>query len=198
MTHFPKITAIPKNGNEQFTDKGIETKHSLIDFWRWSVSDLMSNATRGILAEFIVGTAVGIESMGLRDEWDAFDLITNEGIKIEVKSSAYIQCWGQKKHSTISFSIKKSRFWDSENNNHISEYKRHADIYVFCHLKHTDQETIDPMKMEQWDFYILPTHRLDSYERSQSSITLNSLRKLTDPKSYSEIKSEIGAITNTQ
>lgn len=60
-----------------------------------------------------------------------------------------------------------------------------------CHLKHTDQETIDPMKMEQWDFYVLPTSRLDNYERSQSSITLNSLRNLTEPCSYSELKSEI-------
>lgn len=44
MTHLPKITATPKTGNEPFTDKGIETKHSLIDFWRWSVSDLVSSA----------------------------------------------------------------------------------------------------------------------------------------------------------
>lgn len=64
------------------------------------------------------------------------------------------------------------------------EPKRHADLYVFCHLKHTDQTTIDPLKMEQWDFYILQTFRLDNYERSQSSITINSMRKLTEPKKY--------------
>lgn len=191
MTNLPQIHATPKTGNEQFTDNNIGTRHSLIDFWRWSVSDLVSNATRGILAEFIVGTAIGIETMGLRDEWDAFDLITKEGIKIEVKSSAYIQCWGQKKHSVISFSIKKTKSWDPEIDKRILESKRHADIYVMCHLKHTDQETIDPMKMEQWDFYVLPTSRLDSYERSQSSITINSLRRLTEPKQYSELKTEI-------
>jgi len=71
------------------------------------------------------------------------------------------------------------------------EPKRHADLYVFCHLKHTDQTTIDPLKMEQWDFYILQTFRLDNYERSQSSITINSMRKLTEPKKYSELRTEI-------
>jgi hypothetical protein len=28
-------------------------------------------------------------------------------------------------------------------------------VYVFCHLKHKDQHTIDPLKLEQWDFYVL-------------------------------------------
>lgn len=59
------------------------------------------------------------------------------------------------------------------------------------HLKHTDQATIDPMKMEQWDFYVLPTSRLDNYIRSQSSITLNSLKNLVEVKPYSELKAAI-------
>ena len=191
MTNLPPIKATQKTGYEVITDKGTKTEFSLLDFWRWSVSDLVSNATRGILAEFIVGTALGIDMRALRDEWDAYDLITEEGIKIEVKSSAYIQCWGQKKPSTISFSIKKTKSWDYETDKRITEPKRHADIYVMCHLKHTDQSTIDPMKMEQWDFYVLPTSRLDNYERSQSSITLNSLKNLVEVKPYSELKAAI-------
>lgn len=191
MTNLPPIKATKKTGEEVITDNGTKTEFSLLDFWRWSVSDLVSNATRGILAEFIVGTAIGIDMNVLRDEWDAYDLITKEGIKIEVKSSAFIQTWKQNKLSNISFSIKKAKSWDLENNTRIIEPKRHADIYVFCHLKHKEQETIDPMKMEQWDFYVLPTSRLNNYDRSQSSITLNSLQNLTEPCSYSEIKSNI-------
>ena len=45
--------------------------------------------------------------------------------------------------------------------------------------------------MEQWDFYVLPTYRLNNYERSQSSIMINSLKKMTDPKKYRELKNEI-------
>jgi hypothetical protein len=138
-----------------------------------------------------VGTAVGLKSTDLREEWDAFDLTTDTGIKIEVKSAAYIQSWNQKSFSKISFSIKPAKYGDSNSNIFESEPERHADLYVFCHLKHQDQNTIDPLKMEQWDFYILPTFILDNYHRSHHSITINSLRKLATPKPYSELKMAI-------
>lgn len=118
-------------------------------------------------------------------------MTTDDGIKIEVKSAAYIQSWNQKQLSKISFSIKKAKYWDATNTIQPGEPKRHADLYVLCHLKHINQTIINPLKMEQWDFYILPTYRLDNYERSQSSITINSLRKLTESKKYSELKFEI-------
>jgi hypothetical protein len=191
MNELEKIKASPKSGKENLTANGQNTNYTLLDFWRWSVSDILSNATRGRFAEFIVGTAVGLNPDNLRDEWNAYDLTTEDGIKIEVKSAAYIQSWNQKGFSSISFSIKPSRYWDSETNMQRGKPKRYADIYVFCHLKHKDQNTIDPLKMEQWDFYVLPTYRLDNYERSQSSITINSLKKLTNPKNYDELKSEI-------
>lgn len=198
MNELKQIDAEPKTGNEFLTDNGKKTEYNLLDFWRWSVSDILSNATRGRFAEFIVGTAIGLKPENLRDEWDAYDLTTENGIKIEVKSAAYIQSWNQKDYSAISFSIKPARYWDAETNMQRGEPKRHADLYVFCHLKHKNQDTIDPLKMEQWDFYVLPTYRLDNYERSQSSITINSLRKLTEPKNYSELKTEIEKAYNEQ
>ena len=191
MNELKRRKASLKNGNECLTDNGLNTNYNLLDFWRWSVSDLLSNATRGRFAEFIVGTAIGINSENLRDEWDAYDLITDDGIKIEVKSATYIQSWDQKRFSTISFSIKPTKYWDAETNIYRDEPKRHADVYVFCLLKHKDKNTIDPLKLEQWDFYVLPNYRLDNYQRSQSSITINSLEKLTNPKKYSELKDEI-------
>lgn len=191
MNKLAKIKAIPKTGNENISNNGINTNYNLMDFWRWSVSDILSNATRGRFAEFIVGTAIGLDPNNLRDEWDAYDLETEDGIKIEVKSAAYIQSWNQKSFSTISFSIKPARYWDAETNMQSGEPKRHADLYVFCHLKHKNQDTIDPLKMEQWDFYVLPTYKLDHYERSQISITLKSLQKLTNPQEYNELKVHI-------
>jgi hypothetical protein len=191
LSDLKEIKAIPKTGAEKITCNGTKTEYNLMDFWRWSMSDILSNATRGRFAEFVVGTAVGLNPENLRDEWDAYDLKTEGGIKIEVKSAAYIQCWNQKNFSTISFSIKATRHWGAETNMQRGEPKRHADLYVFCLLKHKDQKTIDPLKMEQWDFYVLPTYRLDNYERSQSSITINSLRKLADPIKYSELRNEI-------
>ncbi len=191
MDELKKIKATPKTGREIISNNGISTNYTLLDFWCWSVSDIMSNATRGQFAEFIVGTAVGLDPNNLRIEWDSYDLKTEDGIKIEVKSAAYIQTWSQQKLSNISFSIKPAKHWEADTGIYRGEPKRHSDLYVFCLLKHKDQKTIDPMKMEQWDFYVLPTYRLDNYQRSQTSITINSLQKMTAPIEYSELRGEI-------
>lgn len=54
-----------------------------------------------------------------------------------------------------------------------------AHVYVFALLAHRDQETLDPMDVSQWEFYVLPTATLEQRTRSQHSITLPPLRKLT-------------------
>jgi hypothetical protein len=136
-----KIHATPKSGEETLSHEGIPLSHNLMDFWRWSVSDLLSNATRGRFAEFIVATATGVDIQQPRDEWAAFDLITPDGIKIEVKSSAYIQSWHQKELSKISFSTKAAYVWDSETSTQSAIAYRSADVYVFCLLHHDDKET---------------------------------------------------------
>lgn len=198
MNELKEIKTIPKSGNEILTSNGEKIGYKLLDFWRWSVSDIVSNAARGRFAEFIVGTALGFKLDNIRNEWDAYDLKTKEGIKIEVKSSAYIQSWNQKDYSPISFSIKPARYWDAATNIQDNKPIRHADLYVFCLLKHKDQDTIDPLKMEQWDFYVLPTYRLDNYKRSQSSITISSLKKLTEAKKFIELEEEIIKAYNEQ
>lgn len=190
----PKLEAInatPKIGNEHLTFEEKSIGYSLLEFWQWSVSDILSNATRGRFAEFVVGTAIEMNPKKLRNEWDAFDIITDNGIKIEVKSASYIQSWNQKEFSKISFSIKKAKHWDSINGMTNKEAKRHADLYVFCLLKVKDQNIIDPLKLEQWDFFVLPTFKLDNYTRSETSITLNSLQKLTEAIDYSKLKIKI-------
>ena len=60
---------------------------------RWANSDLVSNVTRGVLAEYIVAHAVGVSTAIVRDEWAAYDLETPDGIKLEVMPAAYIQSW---------------------------------------------------------------------------------------------------------
>ena len=191
MKKLKKLNALPKSGNEVLTDNGMATNYILLDFWRWSVSDILSNATRGRFAEFIVGTAIGLKPEKPRDEWGAFDLTTEDGITIEVKSAAYIQSWSQDKFSNITFSIKPARHWDPDKNRYSGEPKRHADLYVFCLLKHKDQETIDALKMEQWEFYIIPTYRIENFSKSQEKIGINPLKKLGNAFRYEELKNEI-------
>ena len=83
MNELRRIKAEPKNGNEYLTENGKKIDYNLLSFWRWSVSDILSNATRGRFAEYIVGTAIGLDPNNLRDEWDAFDLEEESKAKSE-------------------------------------------------------------------------------------------------------------------
>lgn len=182
-----RIQARIKSGQERLTLNDKSLDFSLLDFWRWSVSDILSNATRGRFAEFIVATATNIDMTILRDEWSAYDLETPEGIKLEIKSAAYIQSWFQRSFSKISFSTKAALYWDSLTNDQSSEKKRHADVYVFCLLHHDNKPTVDPLIMNQWEFYVMATKELNEYTRSQHSITLNSLQRLTSAVPYDKL-----------
>jgi hypothetical protein len=176
-----------KDGNESLSATG----KTLLDFWRWSGSDLASNTHRGRLAEFIVASAMNIDLSVPREEWDAWDLTSPEGIRIEVKSAAYLQSWTQQDYSQIVFSIRSARPWNASSGKFAEEPQRMADVYVFCLLKHQDKDTLDPLDLEQWEFYVLPTGKLNEYERSDSSITLNSLREPCDPIPYSQLRGKI-------
>jgi hypothetical protein len=48
---YPKLNVGRKTGEEKFHLHGSDLGPVLTDFWRWSASDLVSNATRGGLAE---------------------------------------------------------------------------------------------------------------------------------------------------
>ncbi len=191
MKPLHKINATLKTGQESLIHESKQTSFNLIDFWKWSVSDLLSNATRGRLAEFIVATATGVNILQPRDEWAAFDLITPNGIKIEVKSAAYIQSWNQKQLSKISFSTKAAYVWDSETNRQSVVASRNADVYVFCLLHHDIKQTCDPLNLDHWEFYVLATQELNRYTRSVNSITISSLRKLAAPINYSQLEEEV-------
>jgi hypothetical protein len=174
--YAPLIIA-PKTGDERLHAGNQPLDKTLLDFWRWSASDLVSNAARGIFAEFIVASALGLAS-GVRVEWDAYDLITPSGVKVEVKSAAYLQTWYHRKLSTIRFGIQPTRYWDSVTNELSPVLKRQADVYVFCLLKHQDKASIDPLNLDQWEFYILRASELDSTFPTQKSIGLAALLRL--------------------
>jgi len=177
-----------KTGNEKLS----ETGKTLLDFWRWNGSDLASNATRGVFAEFIVASALGIDLSLPRTEWAAWDLTSPEGIRVEVKSAAYLQSWTQKEFSKINFSIRLARSWDADTGIMAENPKRSADIYVFCLLKHQVKETLNPLDIEQWEFYVLSTNELNNYKRSKTSITLTSLQRLANKSvQYEELHSTI-------
>jgi hypothetical protein len=181
------IKTTKKTGKEPFLLNNEELPFDVLSFWQWSSSELLGNALRGVLAEFIIASALGITKKP-REEWDAYDLITSAGLKIEVKSSSYLQNWEQTKLSKIIFGIQPTE--DILVNN--GEKIRRSDIYIFCVLSHQDKNTVNPLNLSQWDFYILDTDILNERVKKQKTITLSSLLKLNPVKvKYDELENEI-------
>jgi hypothetical protein len=192
------IEVTRQRGDETFRDGARDLGFSLAAFWQWSCSDLVSNATRGILAEYLVAKALGVAD-GVREEWAAFDITAPDGTRIEVKSAAFIQSWHQERLSPITFRVPKTRAWDRESNRQSEEVRRQADVYVFAVLAHQNQSTLDPLDVSQWEFFVVPTAELDNRTRSQHSITPNSLRALSGkPVMYSDLPCAVRGAADTQ
>lgn len=187
-TRLPAIKVTRKSGKECF--QGMEGERTLQDFWAWAFSDLVSNTERGKLAEYIVATAMGCDE-GISPTWGSFDLLSPEGIKIEVKASAYIQSWEQKDFSQIGFSIAESLYWDGVA--YAKKKKRQADVYVFCVLKHKEQDTINPLDLEQWEFYPVSTDSLNKTVKGQKTICLARVAELSGkgPCTYQMLKKAV-------
>lgn len=172
------VKTLRKTGAEPFVLAGTAAPFDLLDFWRWSASDLLENTRRGVLAEYIVARAMGISTASVRQGWTAYDLETPEGLRIEVKSAAHLQSWAQRQLSVIQFVVPRRLGWDASTNVLEKTPRRHADVYVFALLAHKDKATVDPLDLAQWRFWALPTATLDARERSQHSITLRTLLAL--------------------
>ena len=152
---------------------------SVRDFWRWAASDLASNALRGSLAEFLVAKALGVE-LTVRAAWDTYDLRVPLGPTIEVKSTAYLQTWGQSRLSRPCFRISPTVAWSNDMGTYAgaAERRRHADLYVFALLHHTDKATLDPTNVDHWTFLVLRSAVLDTQVGAQRTITLAALQRL--------------------
>lgn len=164
------------------------------EFWQWAYSDFLSNALRGVLAEYIVARAIGCTHRP-RVEWDAYDLRTDAGLKIEVKSAAYLQSWPQKRLSPIRFDISLKKGWDAETNITALEASRSADVYVFCVFTAQERKTADPLNLSQWFFLVCPAATLAQRFGPQKSVALSALEALgLERVGFEELRAEIDRV----
>lgn len=171
------------HGDEAFT--GLDA--TVRDFWSFAMSDLRMNNVRGYLAEFLVARAVGTHEA--RIEWDAYDVETPEGIRVEVKSAGYLQAWAQRRLSRISFGSMKGRTWDPEEGE-SPEATLNADVYVFAIHTATRHEDYRPLDVAQWDFYVVSRAAIEA--TGYASIGLPTLRTLSDGAvAYAELDQAI-------
>jgi hypothetical protein len=137
------------DGTERFA--GLDA--TVADFWRWAFSDLRDNTTRGILAEYLVAEAVGDHRM-LRIGWDNFDAQAPDGTTIEVKCSAFLQSWGQKRHAVPVFGRLSAREFDAARNEYSVDVRVRADVFVFAVQTQREAASYDVPDISHWEFWV--------------------------------------------
>lgn len=130
-------------------------------------------------------------------DWESYDLLWGKK-KIEVKCSAYLQSWYPKnqpdKYSKIIFSISPAYDWiPDEARYDYDNHKRHSNVYVFCHYKSKERDPENPLNLNNWDFYVLATYKIDAVFGTQRSISLSGLINRGKPTKcdYSGIRNAI-------
>lgn len=157
----------------------------MFDYWQWSGSSLLDNTARGLVAEFLVATVLGLHKTP-REEWGEYDMETASGTKIEVKSAGTEFPYQPKRPPPIQFTIAPRRRWDPERG-YSDRASRWSDLYVFCLLK-----SAEPLDTEAWRFFVLRTDVLDQRVPRQKSIRLKPLLELGPSECcYRELKETI-------
>ncbi len=159
-------------GQEVFT--GLDAR--VLDFWKFSMGNLLTNNTRGYLAEFLVAQAVG--SPHGRIEWDDHDVVTSTGVTVEVKAGGYVQAWDRSSAAApvIAFSGLRGRSWDEASGRRSVNAAYKAQVYVFCVVTARTVEEYQPLDLGQWAFYVLPRESIAS--TGQSSMRLSTVERL--------------------
>lgn len=154
------------------------------------MSDLRTNNIRGYLAEFMVARAVGATSG--RVEWDPWDVTTPDGLKIEVKSSGFLQAWTQTKLSTPTFRVAPAYGWDPSTGTWSTGQQFHADVYVFCLHTARSHDAYDPLDTAQWVFYVASRESIEA--RAGRAMGLTTLTIVAgEPVGYSELGRQVVA-----
>ena len=177
-------------GKECFSFSGKPTNIELLSFWAWNQSFLLADGIRGELAEFIVASALGLADEKPRSSWGDYDLLLDGKYRIEVKSSAFLQAWDvydgvrlpvkkREGFSRVSFDIKPVRASGFNRRENVG-IGRHSEIYVFCLYACKNRNEADPLILDGWEFYVVPTARIDALCGEQKRISLGALKKL-DP-----------------
>lgn len=182
-------------GNENLISDGRYLPYSILDFWRWSLSNIKFSMTRGTFANFIVKCALEEGGVPTRKSigtgFEPYDLegpiIKSSGkiSRIEVKSSAFLNSVTEKYSERTYFSIAPSRVPIDGDYKKNSPQQRNNDIYVFALYTAKDSRR-NILDLSWWDFFILPTNQIERDEKlqKQKSISLNQIKSLCPTLSF--------------
>lgn len=166
---------------EKFLHKGKEL-FSVLDFWRYAYSQL--EGLGDTLAEFLVAKALGIEKAENVNYWTAYDMAYRNK-RIEVKATQYVHPWNTRVSKVRTFSIEPTNnsYWGTATDevNGGTKLSRQSEVYVFCLNSNMDIQNSNPLRVDDWVFYVVPTFEINNYCKdnpAQKKISLNVVRRL--------------------
>ena len=165
----------------------------VLDFWRWSLSDLRMNIARGLLVEFFVANAVGAEAP-IHEEWAEYDVEAPDRTRIEVKASGYLQSWVQPRLSTPAYSFASAyaaQRWDPVVGTYLPvDPEDRVHVWVFALQTCRDHSSYDALDLGQWEFRAVPHRCL--YRSGQRSARLSFFDRLgVSPVGFSGLAAAI-------
>lgn len=176
---------------EHFTIDGEATDMDMLDFWNWTYSNIYD--LQDTIAEYIVAKALGLEKAFNVDYWTLFDILYREK-RIEVKETSYYHSWQtdeEPKSEARNFGITKAY---SEYKDSASSFERQNDIYIFCLNTGYSRSESNPLNLNNWEFYVVPTSIINDLCKNAKTISLSRLRKITKPITYKQLKTKVDEV----
>ena len=179
------------SGKEKFTFQNEITGLSILEYWQWLYSDIYD--LQDTLAEYIVAKALGKGEPDNTGSWTLYDISYREK-RIEVKETSYFHSWQtdeETKSRVRTFGITKAY---SEYQNNTSKLERQNDLYVFCLNTGETKSDSNPLQLEHWEFYVIPTSVINDKCGEHKTISLSKVRKLTEKVNYSKLKEKVDEV----
>lgn len=168
------------------TDAFVGVPATVADFWQFALGDLRMNNARGYLAEFLVAKALGLADVH-RVEWDAYDLLVDDCVRVEVKSSAYLQAWEQRQLSRIEFSGLRGTRYHPRHGDDPAGRQFNAHVYVFCVQTAKTHAEYQPLDATQWNFYVAAKSTLEAAGVGKS-VGLATVARIATKADISELR----------
>ena len=164
------------DGSEFFVAGDKSTDMTVLDVWKYHFCNRFN--MHEYFGEFLVAKALGVEEACNSAYWQLYDINYREK-RIEVKTSSYYHAFKKYLHTPISkkrvFGITKAYSNYKDKN---SSYERQNDIYVFCLNTGNTDVSSDPLNLNNWKFYIVPTEVINENCGDAKTISLQRIEKL--------------------
>ena len=170
QSDLDQLRIVLRSGEEPFRGDGASLR--LIDYWRWSGSSLMDNTARGMLAEFSSrwpSVARKSHASSGNDSTCALHRASRSRSRAPPLSSR-----GSRPLRVRSSLRSAATGWDPKTGQYIEKARRWRISTCFVSWR-----APDPLDVDKWQFFVLPSAVLDDACRQQQTIRLGPLKQLS-------------------